>query len=65
MKTYVNKYQVFVLSVLLFTILLIKYFFRRTETVAWSRFLKELSSISQNSSENTCVGVLSFSEVAE
>ena len=38
-----------------------KIFFRRTEAVAWRC---SVLSISQNSSENTCVGVLSFSEVA-
>ena len=36
-------------------------FFRRTEAVAWRC---SILSISQNSSENTCLGVLSFSEVA-
>ena len=37
-----------------------KIFFRRTEAVAWRC---SVLSISQNSSEITCVGVLSFIEV--
>ena len=38
-----------------------KTFFRRIEAVAWRCFVL---SILQISSENACVGVLSFSEVA-
>ena len=37
-------------------------FFRRTEAVAWRC---SVLSILQNSSENICLGVLSFSEVGE
>ena len=45
----------------LFTISLVKYFFRKTEAVSWSCFVL---SISQNLLENTWFGVHSFSEVA-
>ena len=37
-----------------------KIFFRRTEAVAWRC---SVLNISQNLSENTCIGVLSFSKV--